>query len=202
MQEMQDSVEQTFKSGKLYGCDCYYGLSNVNPLNMMGYCLELLQLESIYLACPVFAASACPVYSRLVAALTYAANIKSLRSLHLQIWAPPCSSHILHKIPPVENRQNQHYQEFSSVQMCLNPATLHFLIRTKRMNWNLAWGCLILHEFKLCKEAQRIPLWTDTMRLQPIVQSQLPYDAIHMQGVSSLTEGWLMPSTVILSSLY
>lgn len=109
MQEMQDSVEQTFKSGKLYGCDCHYGLSNVNPLNVMGYCLELLQLESIYLACPVFAASACPVYSRLVAALTYAANIKSLRSLHLQIWAPPCSSHILHKIhpPPPSRKQTE-----------------------------------------------------------------------------------------------
>ena len=67
---------------------------------------------------------------------------------------------------PVGNRQNQHYQEFSSVQIYLNPATLHFLIRTKRTSWNLAWGCLILHEFKLCKEAQRIPLWTDNMRLQ------------------------------------
>lgn len=47
MQEMQDPVEQTSKSGILYECDCHYGLSNVNPQNTMGYCLELLLLESI-----------------------------------------------------------------------------------------------------------------------------------------------------------
>lgn len=63
-------------------CDCHYGLYNVNPQNMVGHCLELLQ--SVNLTCPVSAASACPVYSRLVAALTYVANIKSFRSLHLQ----------------------------------------------------------------------------------------------------------------------
>lgn len=202
MQEMQDSVEQIFTSGMLYQCDCHCGLSYVNPQNMMGYCLELWYLKSIYLTCPVFAASTCPVYTRLVAALAYAANIKSFGSLHLQNRAPSCSSHILHKMPQVENGQNQHYWEFSSVQMCLNPTTLHFLTRTKGMNWNLAWGHLILHEFKLCKEAQRILLWADTMRLQPIVQSQLPYHAIHMHRVFSLTEGWLTLSTVMLSSPY
>ena len=75
MQEMQDSVEQAFKSGILYKCDCHCGLSNVNPQNIT---------TGVYLSCPVFGASAHPVYSRLMAALTYAANIKSLRSLHLE----------------------------------------------------------------------------------------------------------------------
>lgn len=36
-----------FQSGILYKCDCHYGLSNVNPQNMVWYCLELLQWESI-----------------------------------------------------------------------------------------------------------------------------------------------------------
>lgn len=108
-------------------CDCHYGLYNVNPQNVVGHCLELLQ--SVYLTCPVSAASACPVYSRLVAALTYVANIKSFRSLHLQSRAPLRSSHILHKIPLVENGQKQHHQEFALVQICLNSSTLHFLIK-------------------------------------------------------------------------
>lgn len=46
-------------------------------------------------------------------------------------------------MPSVEKGQNKPYQEFSSIQICLNPATLHFLIRTKGKNWNLTWGCLM-----------------------------------------------------------
>lgn len=199
MQEVQDSAEQTSTSGILYECDCHCGLSNVNPQNMMGYCLELWYLKSIYLTCP--AASTCPVYTRLAAALTYAANVKFSGSLHLQNQAPPCSAHILRKMPRVENGQNQHYGEFSSVLVCLNPTTLHFSDQ-KGMNWNLAWERLILHEFKLCEEVQRFLLWADIMRLQQIVQSQPPYGAIHMQRLPSLTEGWLTLSAVILSSLY
>lgn len=50
MQEIQDSVEQTSTSGIVYGCDCHHGLSNVNPQNMVGYCLwleYLLHVQSL-----------------------------------------------------------------------------------------------------------------------------------------------------------
>lgn len=80
MQKSQDCVEQTFKSVVL--CDCHYGLNHVNAQNMVNTAWNFA--VTVYLTCPVSAASACPVYSRLVAALTYIASIKSFRSLHLQ----------------------------------------------------------------------------------------------------------------------
>lgn len=63
-------------------CDCHYGLNHVNAQNMVNAAWNFA--VTVYLTCPVSAASACPVYSRLVAALTYIANIKSFRNLHLQ----------------------------------------------------------------------------------------------------------------------